>query len=426
MILKIFDNLSQKIKNLDLRKDSIKLYVCGPTVYDFCHIGHGRLFVFFDCLRRFLQFNNKNVIFVQNITDIAEKIVEKSKILNTSIEETIKLYKDSFEKDMNLLNILKPDVQPLASEYIHVMIEKIKILLSKNIAYIADDGIYFDSSKVNYGKFEKRLTKNQDNHFALWKFDNKNNNMQLFDCEFGKGTPGWHIECTAMSMDILGERFDIHGGGSDLRYPHHENEIAQSEGLCGKIPADIWIHNEMINIKGSKMSKSLGNFWFIKDFITNSFYADVFRYFILCHNYQSIIEISEENFAQYKENMKNIRIFYLNNIKNIDLSILKDTDRKEILKPLYDNFNTSELMNNLNIYISNKEIEKVHFILNLFGFKMENLCNLNTEEINSLIIERNHAKLNKNFSKSDEIRNFLLNNYIIINDTKEGSYYYFC
>ncbi|MFN9112680.1 MAG: class I tRNA ligase family protein, partial [Bacteroidota bacterium] len=313
------------------------------------------------------------------------------------------------------------DIQPFASEYVPQMIEKIDKLLKNGFAYHKEDGIYFNSTKIDYGKFEKRELKEKEADFALWKFCEDESINQIFDSKFGKGTPGWHIECTTMSYEILKD-FDIHGGGIDLKYPHHENEIAQAEGLYEKIPS-IWIHNEMINIKGDKMSKSLGNFWFIKDIIKNSFDADVFRYLVLSHHFQSIIEISEEKFYQARETMKNIRIFYLN---NTDKKIFnKEIDPKIVFSSLYNNFESPQLLNEIFSYIKNNDIETLDFILKSLGFFMHNLCNLSMDEINSLINERNIAKNSKDYKKSDELRKILEDNFVGIRDNLDKTTWYY-
>lgn len=422
MFLELYDNLTKSKKILDLLKNVIKMYVCGPTVYDYCHLGHARVFIFFDALRRFLLKNNPNVIFVQNVTDVADKIKNRALDLNISEEDIINKYMNYFFEDCELLNILKPNFQPKASEYIGKMCEYISKMLENGSAYITSSGIYLDTSKINYWQFEKRDVIEQEylddqkkaaQHFALWKFTNKHN----YQSPWGQGIPGWHIECTVMSNEILGNRFDIHGGGDDLRFPHHENEIAQSEALFGHGPADFWVHSGMVNIDGEKMSKSLQNFWFIKDMIHNTFEADAFRYLILSHNYHGTIEITMEKIIQTKETIKNIRKYYfkncLNDYTNIDFDV-------NIFKPLYLDFDTPTLLSTIGEYITKNDHKSVYLILNTLGFKMENLCKLKIFEIDELIEQRTTAKLSRNFTLADEIRDILNKNFIEIEDSVNG------
>jgi cysteinyl-tRNA synthetase len=426
--IKVFDSLTKKNKQLKINK-TIKMYVCGPTVYDHCHIGHARMLIVFDAFRRFLS-ELTNVIFVQNITDVSEKINEKAVDNNTTVQSIVDKYSTSFRESTNLLNILPPDVQPKASEYINQMITYIEHLLSKNKAYITKTGIYLDTDQIPYWQFEDRSNVNDNidddrrsqHHFALWKFNDHANN---YKSPWGYGDPGWHIECSVMSSEILGNHFDIHGGGADLQFPHHENEIAQSEAMYSHGPADLWMHNGMINLRGDKMSKSLGNFWYIKDMIHNSYDADAFRYLVLSHNYRNIIEITDEKIHQSKETMKNIRKYYFKHIHHDFIEKNKSETHKDILQILSEDFNSSELLSNLSKYINDNNYSAVYYTMKILGFRMEKLCKLSHGEISNLVILRDKAKFNRDFEFSDSIRQKLQDNFIILEDTNDGTEWFY-
>ena len=436
--LRIFDSFTKEIKNLKdfiVKDETIRVYVCGITVYDYCHIGHARSLIVFDLLHRFLKFVYPKVIFVRNITDFGLKIKEKAESLGISSQELAQKYINFFHEDLKRLNILSVDEEPRASEYGKEMIEYINILLEKNIAYKTQDGIYFDISKIegydssNFDPDESKDTYSKRNpkDFTLWKFGDYGD--QNFESPYGSsGMPGWHIECSAMSKKLLGKTFHIHGGGTDLKFPHHENEIAQCKGAFNCDPAHIWMHNGLLHIDGEKMSKSLRNMRYIRD-IPNSFEADSLRYFFLSHNYRSDVEINEEKLQQSRETMKNMRKIFLN--KNFEESEDYESITPEDLKELFEDLDSSLLLRNLFTKTSQqvelKVVElKVQFqILKVMGFKFENLCILSGKEIESLILERNSAKLNRNFDKADEIRSMLLDNFVELQDDKDSTNFIF-
>lgn len=412
--LSIKDSLSKRSVLIDLSKE-IKIYVCGPTIYDYCHMGHARSFIVFDALRRSMAQFTK-VIFVQNITDIAEKITERAEKENVSEEEIIKKYVNFYQKDCQLLNIKKPDFEPRPSDYIDEITSFIQALLYNKKAYVKDDGIYFEAKTVNYGKFEQRCCENED--FALWKFRNTG---RYFKSDIGDGIPGWHIECSAMASSLLGTDIDIHGGGLDLKFPHHENEIAQWEGLVKHNVVSAWMHSGLVNINGIKMSKSLQNYWYVKDFIQNTFEADSFRYFVLSHHYRSDIEITEQKIQQAQETMKNIRIYYFQHMGRVN----KNHRNTNLLEKLLDDFDTSYTLSLLGGLIENDKIDDLHYVLHTLGFHMQIITEISQLKIQQLIEERKKAKAAKNFQISDDIRNFLLKNYVGIKDHKDHTEWFY-
>ena len=412
----IYDSLSKKKINLLLNK-LIKIYVCGPTVYDYCHIGHARSFIVFDAIRRILQ-EYTEVYYVQNITDIAEKISQKASKEGKTEKEIVSFYLQKYEEDQVLLNIQKPNCSPLPTNYIQDIIDYIQKLLSLNKAYIIEDGIYFKTESITYGNFEQRPNGDKSN-FALWKFSNENN---VFNSPWGCGIPGWHIECSVMSEKLLGINFDIHGGGSDLKFPHHENEIAQCLGKNDCYPCKIWIHNGLINVNGDKMSKSCNNFWFIKDIIKNSFEADSMRYLFLSYNYNVDVEITMETIEKAKKTMKNIRLFYFQHLILVNTSLCY---KKEIFEIVKEDFNIPKLLSMLNEAINICDYNLSYYLLKVLGFKMENLCKLTHENILCLIEERMCFKKNMDFTNSDKIRNFLEENFIQLNDSNKDIQWFF-
>jgi cysteinyl-tRNA synthetase len=431
MVLRLYNTLTRKKEIFKpINKNEVKVYVCGPTVNDVPHLGHARSQISFDILRRYLKFLEYNVKFASNITDIEDKIINKANELKISVKElTEKNIKEHLE-DYKKLGISRPDVQPKATEYIPQMIELIKLLEKKGYAYKKEDGIYFKISNFkNYGELShqniknlelgKRIKEKSDNDFVLWKFSKTGE--PFWDSPWGKGRPGWHIECSAMSNAIFGLPFDIHGGGQDLIFPHHEDEIAQSEAGYGKKFVNYWVHNGMINVDKIKMSKSLGNFRTIKDILKN-YSGEIIRYFVILNQYRKPIDFS------YK-NMENAKISY-EKLKNI-CSGFKD-DKKinkkylwEFEKTMNDDLNTPKALQILwklvrdekakGKYLTIKKMDEV-FGLNLLKKEKIEIPN----EIRKLIEEREEARKNKEWKKADEIRNKINKLNFVIEDTKEG------
>ena len=454
--MKIFNSISSKKEDLvSIEKDRINLYVCGMTVYDDCHIGHARTFISFDLFVRFFSYLGYKVNYVRNITDIEDKIIDKAKLEKVSFSEISDLFIFSMHHDFSKLNLLSPKFEPRASENIPEILEMIEELEAKEFAYSIDGGdVYFDiNSYEDYGKLSKRKQKELEsgsrveidenkknpNDFVLWK---RSEEEPLFDSKWGKGRPGWHIECSAMSKKFLGETFDIHGGGLDLKFPHHENEIAQSECCSGKTLANHWMHVAPLNVNGKKMSKSLGNFVTIKD-VLKEYHPEVLRMFFYLTHYRKPINFNENSI----NDAKNILDKFYESIREFDESKL-EVDKSFSVKfnnSLKDDFNTpkaikvlQEINQQINRQVStdNSDLRKLKNSLRSFAnsiglllnsaedyFKYSGDSELDDNEIQEAIEQRNEARANKNFALADTIRNELSEKGISLED-KEGKTYW--
>ena len=454
--MKIFNSISSKKEDLvSIEKDKINLYVCGMTVYDDCHIGHARTFISFDLFVRFFSYLGYKVNYVRNITDIEDKIIDKAKLEKVSFSEISDLFIFSMHHDFSKLNLLSPKFEPRASENIPEILEMIEELEAKEFAYSIDGGdVYFDiNSYEDYGKLSKRKQKELEsgsrveidenkknpNDFVLWK---RSEEEPLFDSKWGKGRPGWHIECSAMSKKFLGETFDIHGGGLDLKFPHHENEIAQSECCSGKTLANHWMHVAPLNVNGKKMSKSLGNFVTIKD-VLKEYHPEVLRMFFYLTHYRKPINFNENSI----NDAKNILDKFYESIREFDESKL-EVDKSFSVKfnnSLKDDFNTpkaikvlQEINQQINRQVStdNSDLRKLKNSLRSFAnsiglllnsaedyFKYSGDSELDDNEIQEAIEQRNEARANKNFALADTIRNKLSEKGISLED-KEGKTYW--
>ena len=334
----IYNSLSRKKDELiPLKPKEIKMYVCGPTVYDQPHIGHARSAYIFDVIRRYLIYRGYRVKFVRNVTDVDDKIIDKAQKefkgedLNIAVKNVSTKYLDLYHEDMKNLGILEPDVEPKATEYVSkdnpLMQKFIEQLIKNGCAYVSEGDVYFDIKKAkDYGKLSNQAIdkmeigarialgekKKDPLDFALWK--SAKAGEPAWDSPWGRGRPGWHIECSVMSSDILGDEFDIHGGGIDLIFPHHENEIAQSEG-AGKKFARYWIHHGLLTINGQKMAKSLGNFITVKDFLDKYKDADLLKLLFLSAHYSHPIDYNDQKIEETKQALDRIYIF-LNKVKN--------------------------------------------------------------------------------------------------------------
>ncbi len=311
MDLQIYNTLTRKKEPfVPLRAGEVKMYVCGPTVYDLCHIGNARSVVVFDVVARYLEHKGFQVTYVRNFTDVDDKIINRANALDISPETLATRYIDAFYADMDALNVRRATVEPLATDYIDSMRRFIERLIDKGMAYAVDGDVYFSVKNFKaYGKLSGRrlddmeagarvdidTRKKNPFDFALWK--SAKPGEPSWPSPWGPGRPGWHIECSAMSSEILGDTFDIHGGGKDLIFPHHENEIAQSEGATGKTFARYWMHNGYVNINREKMSKSLGNFTFTRDLLTR-YHPEIIRLFLLSNQYRSPIDFSDQNLKE--------------------------------------------------------------------------------------------------------------------------------
>ena len=448
--LKIFNTLNSKKEIfVPIDKNHIKIYACGPTVYNFAHIGNARMAVVFDTFVRTLRVIYPKVTYVSNITDIDDKIIEAAKEQNAEITEITEKYTEIYNEDMSMLNVLKPDIQPKATEYIPEMIELIKDLISKEFAYEKDGHVLFHVPSYSmYGKLSNRNREEQiagsrvevapfkkdPSDFVLWK--PSNNTQPGWDSPWGFGRPGWHTECSAMSEKTLGLPFDIHGGGRDLIFPHHENEIAQSCCSSANIDepdsyAKYWMHNGFVTIDGEKMSKSLGNIILVNDLIQDH-HGEVIRLALLSTHYRKGLDWNEKIIHQAKKLLNKIYII-LDDLKNINITSSNNLDY-EAIATLLDDLNTPGLIAELNKiakeYSSDaKDKEQIKSKLMLIGsvlgiFQDKSFNQVSDEmqqKIEELIIKRENAKKDKNFDMADQIRNELNELGIEIKDTSDGT-----
>ena len=445
--MKIFNSLSStKEELISINKDKINLYVCGMTVYDDCHIGHARTFLTFDLFVRFFSFLGYEVNYIRNITDIEDKIIDKALIEKVKFSEISNRYIISMNEDFKRLSLLPPNNEPKASDHISEILEMIETLESKNYAYSVEGGdVYFDiNSYEDYGKLSKRnlneldagvrievdKLKNDPNDFVLWK---KTSEEPNWDSKWGRGRPGWHIECSAMSKKFLGVNFDIHGGGLDLKFPHHENEIAQSECCSGKNFANYWMHVAPLNVNGKKMSKSLNNFITIKK-VLEEFHPEVLRMFFYLTHYRKPINFTANSINE----AKNILDKLYESLRDTDFTDTKiDLDYKnKFEEALKDDFNTpkaikilQELVPKINKTKSLEEMEVLKFSLKELSqaigllndtvenyFKYSLPYDISEDEIARYVLERNDARLNKDFQKADDIRDQLLEKGVVLED----------
>ncbi|RXK04726.1 cysteine--tRNA ligase [Halarcobacter bivalviorum] len=460
MALFIFDSVKkEKVEFKAIKNNDVKVYVCGPTVYDDSHLGHARSAIAFDILHRTLKANDYNVTMTKNFTDIDDKIIKKMNDTNKSLEEVTNYYITAYKNDMNILNILDNTLEPKATENLDVMIEMIEDLISKDIAYAISDGVYFDVSKdKEYGNISHRASdensqarvevnteKRNSSDFALWKFEKQND--VSFDAPFGRGRPGWHIECSAMINKHLAykdEEFqiDIHGGGADLLFPHHENEAAQTRCSTKAHLAKYWMHNGFVTINGEKMSKSLGNSFFLKD-IVKAYSGEVIRFYLLTAQYRTNFNFNEEDLIASK---KRLDKFYRvkKRVYGVGQSTVNKELQNDLMKALNDDLNTPKAISVIDEYINsanetldkepkNKNIKKelvasFEFINDLLGVGFNDaykyfqfgISQDDIEKIEELILKRTEAKKNKDFETADKIRDEISALNISIMDTPNG------
>jgi cysteinyl-tRNA synthetase len=369
--MKIYNTMTRKKEEFKpIDEYEIKMYVCGPTVYDYAHLGHGRTYVAFDMIRRYFEHKNYIVKLVLNFTDIDDKIIKRSNDAGISPKELSDKFIKSFLEDMEKLGIKPADIYPRVSEHIEDIIKFIECLVNKEYAYVADDGVYFNVKKFNnYGKLsnvnlnetmagnrlEKNTNKKNPEDFALWKFAKPNE--PKWDSPWGEGRPAWHIECSAMGIKYLGEQFDIHGGGNDLIFPHHENEIAQSEVYTDKSPwVKYWMHTGFVMINKEKMSKSLGNFITLKELL-DKYDSEVIRLFLLQRHYRSPLEYSEEGLLDAQASLEKL----YNTIKNIDATLRNSSIKHKLDDTLLDNtlLDDAVLDNTCNANLDEKTYESI-------------------------------------------------------------------
>ena len=450
--MKIFDSKSsKKISFNPLKEGKVSLYVCGMTVYDSCHIGHLRTFLSFDFIVKSFKALNYDVHYVRNITDVDDKIIAKAKSENTSPSAISEKYIQEMHDDFSSMSMLAPDVEPKVTEHMDSIISFIDDLISKNFAYITKHGdVFFDvKSFDDYGELSNRNledmvsgsrididdTKKNPADFALWKISS---DEASWNSPWGKGRPGWHIECSAMSRDYLGKNFDIHGGGLDLKFPHHENENAQSKCNHDGLFANFWLHTGPLTIEEEKMSKSLGNFVTIKD-ILKKYHPEVIRFFLFSTHYRNPLNFS---FNGLDESKKTLDKFY-DALRKVDLSDTKNIPLDEgVIESLKDDFNSPKLISFLHkildklnkSFLNNKNESKSiadllissGSVMGLFQSKPDEYFKfisskvlISEEEIEGLITERNLARNQKDFIKSDKIRDDLKAKGINLEDVGE-------
>ena len=450
--MKFYNSLTRKKeKFIPIKKGMVGLYTCGPTVYDYSHIGNFRTFLFEDLLKRVLLAFNYEVYHVMNITDVDDKTIKKSNDENVKLSEITKKYTESFLKDLSLLRIKKADEYPLATDHINEMIEIIKVLIEKKYAYISKDGsVFFKISKYSeYGRLVKlsqtakiekiQLSDEYDldsaNDFALWKSYKEEDGDVAWNSPWGKGRPGWHIECSAMSTKYLGEYFDIHCGGIDNKFPHHENELAQSVCALNTKFVNFWLHSEFLTIEGKKMSKSLNNYYVISDLVKNGFSYEDFRFIILSAHYRSKVNFSLKRKDEAKSAIGRIEEFrqrLLDLSKIISEKLPKEAD--DFNEALQDDLDTPKALAVFFnwIRLTNQKIDKKIFtkqeaeagnrFIQYFNSIFAILDNKNElpDDVKLLVDSRENHRKNKEWQKSDLIRDKLLSMGWKLKDTPNG------
>lgn len=464
--MKIYNTLTKsKEEFVPVERGKVKMYICGPTVYNLIHIGNARPMIVFDTVRRYFEYKGYQVNYVTNFTDVDDKIIKKANEEGLSAQEISERYINECKKDMQAMNIMPATSQPLATREIDDMIGMIEELIKKGYAYDVNGTVYFRTRKFHeYGKLSKKnLDDLQAGHreikvsgdedkedpldFVLWK--PKKEGEPSWDSAWSAGRPGWHIECSVMAKKYLGDTIDIHAGGEDLIFPHHENEIAQSEAANGKTFAKYWMHNAFLNIDNKKMSKSLGNFFTVRD-ISEKYDLQILRFFMLSAHYRSPLNFSAELMESSKNALERI-LTAVDNLKDLknsaevktqeilgqEESNIKEADGfiKKFENAMDDDFNTAdaiaalfELIKFANTtakaessykYISYLE-EKIQMLCGILGIITERKEEILDEEIENLIEERQAARKNKDFKRADEIRDILSEKGIILEDTREG------
>lgn len=462
-MLRFYNTLTKKKEEFrTINPGKVLMYTCGPTVYDYAHIGNFRTYIFEDLLRRYLEYKGYKVVQVMNLTDVDDKTIKNSIANRMKLSEYTQKYKRAFFEDLKTLNIEPAEFYPEATAYIPEMIELIKKLKEKGYSYQTEEGsIYYSISKFQeYGKLSgfkldklkpyasgrikaDEYEKENIADFVLWKSYDEQDGDVFWDTELGRGRPGWHIECSAMAMKYLGETFDIHTGGVDNIFPHHENEIAQSEAATGKRFANFWLHCEHLVVEGEKMAKSKSNFYTLRDLLAKNFSARAIRFLLLSTYYKKKLNFTFEGLEASKNACERLQLFY-NNIQEIKCgekynnkidSILDDA-KKGFEESMDDDLNISEglsfifnMVRNINSIVEkepinekNKEmiintIQSFDKVLGIIEYTKVEL----DAEIEKLISARNQARLEKRYSDADNIRKEIESRGIILEDTKSGT-----
>jgi len=478
MVLHLFNTLTRKIEPFKpIKKGEVRMYSCGPTVYNYPHIGNYRAYIVADILKRYLKYKGFKVIHIMNITDVDDKTINGSKAEGVPLQKFTEKYIKAFFEDIEKLNIEKADFYPRATENIKEMVSIVKKLLEKGIAYKSKDGsIYYDVSKFkDYGKLshikinelksgarvsQDEYEKDEAKDFALWKAWRPEDGDVFWDTEIGKGRPGWHIECSAMSMKYLGETFDIHTGGVDLIFPHHENEIAQSEGATGKKNVNYWVHNEWLIVEGKKMSKSLGNFYTLRDILERGYDPRALRYLLLSTHYRQKIDFSfksldaaaktVEKITNFVQRLKEVK----NGVENKNINKLIGKTKRQFEEAMDNDLNINEALSAMFNFITEvnklmaegkigeknasdaiKLIENFDKVLGILkkeesdviykdDLKNPEIFNKICAELGSdlveLIIKREKAREKRDWKTADGIRAELREKGIILEDLEKG------
>ncbi|MCC6858648.1 MAG: cysteine--tRNA ligase [Bryobacterales bacterium] len=461
MALRFYNTLTLRVEEFQPARDlTVRMYTCGPTVYDYAHIGNFRTFTFFDILRRVLRDRGFRLDHVMNITDVDDKIIRNATAQGKSLEEYTRVYTEAFLEDCKALRLERPEHLVRATEHIPEMVAAIRALSGKQYTYESEGSTYYRiASFPEYGKLSHNdftgikagarvevdtYDKNDARDFALWKAPKEGE--PFWETEIGKGRPGWHIECSVMAMKYLGETLDIHGGGVDLIFPHHENEIAQSEALTGRPFARFWLHSEFLLVEGQRMGKSLGNYYTLRDLLSRGYQPETIRYLLASVPYRKALNFTFDGLksaATAIERLRNFRLRLQTDAypegMNEKLRERTRSAERDFVASLEDDLNTAEALAAVFEYVRdmNTAMDSGEFRAGNAGPALDLLAHfdsifevlepsaaaagLSDEEVEKLIAERNRARRERNFARSDEIRQELLNQGIILEDTREGA-----
>lgn len=453
-MLRIYNTLTKNKEIFTpINPNKVGMYVCGSTVYDYCHIGHGRVFVVFDVVARYLRYLGYSLTYVRNITDIDDKIIKRALELNENFNSLTQRFIDAMHTDEKALGVLPPDVEPRVTNTLPEIIAMIQILIDKGFAYVATNGdVYFEVSKfVNYGELAQQELdtlqagaridvtdlKRAPLDFVLWKAAKPNE--PSWQSPWGNGRPGWHIECSAMAKQYLGPHIDIHGGGADLQFPHHQNELAQSEAANSCKFVNYWMHLGFVTINKEKMSKSLGNFFTIKE-VLKEYQPEVLRYFYIASHYRSPVNYSHENLDNARAALQSLYLA-LRDLPNIQEINPLNNYQERFIAAMNDDFNTPEalvvlfdLAKEINKFKASGDLEnasqsagQLKKLAEIFGILQQNpeiFLQAGISEnakIEQLINARNQARKDKNWAEADRIRNELQKMQIVLEDTPKGT-----
>ena len=463
--MKLYNSLTRSLEEFEIKDNTVRMYACGPTVYNRFHIGNSRCFVVFDMLRRYLEYRGVKVLFAQNFTDVDDKLIKKAAEEGTTVSELADKYIKEYFIDAEGLGIRKATYHPRATETMDEIIAMVGKLIEKGHAYVAENGdVYFSAeSYKEYGKLSHLDSDNLEagarisvsdvkRHpfdFALWKARKEESEI-AWESPWSMGRPGWHIECSAMIDKLFGSDIDIHGGGPDLIFPHHENEIAQTECAVGKPLARFWLHNGYINVDNKKMSKSAGNFFMVRD-AAEEFGYDAVRYFVLASHYRSPINYSADILRQAAagvERLQNCEENLTFRKQTAVLTPITDSEKEciqyleqkkqDFISAMDEDFNTADALGcvfemarkinsllkeeTLSLEFCEKAYNAYYELLSLLGFEKKSKVENNDDaEIEKLVAERTEAKKSKNFARADEIREILKNMGVVVEDTRQGA-----